>query len=140
VPRLDRERAVAIEDDRTSDLLIQSEDVPGVELLIPQASLVIFPPGSRREILLVPIAPDRLSTTPPSGRASVQPFQVEPLEVVFSPPAPVRFQNVDGLTPCAALDVFLLSPETGQWELVNQAVVDASGTLVDGADLPRGGL
>ncbi len=140
VSRINRSRAIRIDPNRIDDIVLASPDVPGLEIALPSFHEVIFPLGFAPDVLLVPIAPDRLSTPLPEGRATRQLFQVEPLGVEFNPPVSARLPNIDGLRPGATVDVYRLVPQTGRWTAIDTAVVEASGTRLDGALLPGGGM
>ncbi len=130
LPSIDLANAVQV--DPTRDTLITTGAIIGASVLVKAGNLIDLqgmPYSGKLSITEVPIA-----LTPAALPRNLIPdlvLTIQPGDMVFAAPAPLSFPNRSGRTPGSVLDLWAISPITGEFTIVGSMVVSADGKTVD---------
>ncbi len=130
LPSLDTANAVTI--DPARDTAVTTSAIPGAEVLIRSGTLMTqqgTPYTGKLSITEVPIA-----LTPAALPAGVFPdlvVTIQPGEMVFASPAPLKLPNRSGRAPGSPMDLWAINPITGQFDKVGSMRVSADGQTID---------
>lgn len=140
LPVLDADgRAVANPD---TDVVITRADTPGLELVVPAGSATFADGSTSGEVQVVRVNRDKIPMLPPDGTAPRLAFSIQPGDVVFDPPAPIRFPNLEGRAPGEVVKLFSFDHDVGEFVTVGTAQVTADGAFVasePGQGIVKGG-
>ncbi len=138
LPALDLANADPVDPAQTSivdsaDVMIDGTMFKPIVLTIPPGTAMNAETGTPFDdaASITIVREDRGPLPLPDGIDASLYITVQPFNMVFDPPAPISFPNVDGFNPGATVDIFGLNRETGEFEKVGTGTVSADGTTVD---------
>ena len=130
LPNVDTANAITV--DPTIDTKITTSAIPGAEVLVKAGTLINLqgtPYTGKLSITEVPV-----SFTPAGLPSNLIPdlvATIQPSEMVFSTPAPIKLPNRAGREPGRPMDLWAVNPTNGQFEIVAEMVVSADGKTID---------
>ena len=130
LPNVDTANAITV--DPTIDTKITTSAIPGAEVLVKAGTLINLqgtPYTGKLSITEVPV-----SFTPAGLPSNLIPdlvATIQPSEMVFSTPAPIKLPNRAGRVPGRPMDLWAVNPTNGQFEIVGKMVVSADGKTID---------
>ena len=130
LPALDVANGMIV--DPEADTVVTTPTLPGAAVTVPAGSLQDQQGMPFTGVLSITEVPQDL--TPAALPEDLSPGMVvtiQPGEMVFTVPAPLRLPNTNGVPPGTEMDLWSISPITGEFEVVGTGVVSADGTTVD---------
>ena len=130
LPSIDLANAVQV--DPTRDTLITTGAISGASVLVKAGNLIDLqgtPYSGKLSITEVPV-----TLTPAALPRNLIPdlvVTIQPGDMVFAAPAPLSLPNRSGRTAGSVLDLWSISPITGEFTIVGGMVVSADGKTVD---------
>ena len=104
----------------------------GVEMTVPPFTAKLADGGDFFGELSISEVPEGLA--PAALPDSLQPgllITIQPVGVIFEPPVPITFPNVDGLDPESVVDIWSLDPDEGVFIIVAKGRVRSDGSAID---------
>lgn len=136
LPELDPLSFLDVSDTQGGTLTLRANPLWQMHLAPGQAR---FANGSRTGRLYVAsVPPDRIPMPVAGGKTSRFFDTVQPLNVIFDPPAQVSFPNLDNLKPGTVTDIFTLSYTSGTFVRTGRGKVSEDGRLI--SSLPGEGI
>lgn len=129
LPRIDRASLTVVNPNATTVVTN-----PNLEITI------VVPPHAARNpgggdfdgALSISIVPESLAPAAlPEELGFGEAITIQPVGVVFDPPVPISFSNLDGLSPGSEVDIWSLDPESGTFVIVGTGRVTLDGARVD---------
>ena len=114
------------------------DDLPGFSLTVDPGTAT-FPDGGKEGIVTVTsVNVDKIPMTPNFGQQPRFVVTIQPPGVLFDPPAPVTFPNLDGLAPGAITELYSFDHDLAQFISIGLAEVSEDGTQL--VSLPGSGI
>lgn len=136
LPELDPLSFLDVSDTQGGTLTLRANPLWQMHLAPGQAR---FANGSRTgKLYVASVPPDRIPMPVAGGKTSRFFDTVQPLNVVFDPPAKVSFPNLDNLKPGTVTDIFTLSYTSGTFVRTGRGKVSEDGRLI--TSLPGEGI
>jgi RHS repeat-associated protein len=132
MPRLDTEHAVSISNPTTSEVVLTTPRIPGLEVHIPAGSTILDEEGDPvTELGITPIPIDRTPFPLPAGVYVPVYFTVQPGGAYVEPEgAWVVYPNYTDLDPGTRADFWNYDPDEAGWHTYGKGTVTADGTQV----------
>ena len=128
--------------DTASGVVLPLDDLPGSSLTIAAGSATCPDPGIC-EVSFTRVANDQLPSLPPQGRMPAVAWSVQPLGVVFDPPAELTVPNTGEFAPGATVDLWEFDHDLAQFVRFGTGTVSDNGASVtsdEGFGISRSGV
>lgn len=136
LPQLDSDSYIDVSDTQGGTLTLRSNPLWKIHVAPGQARFANGTGTGRLYVASVP--PDRIPMPPAGGRMSRFFDTIQPLNVVFNPPAQVSFPNLDNLPAGTVTDIFTLSYSSGTFVITGRGQVSEDALVI--ASLPGQGI
>lgn len=138
LPNLDIASADPVDPTQTSmidsaDVIMEGENFGPIVLTVPPGTAMNSETGTPfTDSISITVVPSEKSPLPlPDDIIPSIYFTIQPFTVLFDPPAPISFPNIEEFPPGAKVDIFGLNRETGEFEKVGTGAVSENGDTVD---------
>ena len=113
-----------------TDVIIERPDLPGFQMTIPAGSATFPEDVKTGQVQVISVNRDKIPMPPSDGSLPRWVIAIKPADVVFDPPAPFRFPNVDGRDPGAVVPMWSFDHDVGQFVVVATGQVTEDGAFV----------
>ncbi|MCB9938706.1 MAG: hypothetical protein H6823_10725 [Planctomycetaceae bacterium] len=130
LPALDMANGVTI--NPALDTTVTTAAVPGAEVMV-KAGTLMNQQGTpfTGALSITEVPPNLTPAALPEGLLPDLVVTIQPGEMVFATPAPLSLPNRAGWAPGTKMDLWSISPITGEFEIVGEGRVSTDGSLVE---------
>ena len=118
------------------DVILSMSDVPGFSIKVFANSTFVRDPVTG-ELIQQPVTLsssqvkfDKVPMAPPQGSAPLVVGTIQPVGVIFNPPAAVCYPNTTGLAPGDVADIFAFHHDIGSFVSIGPGTVSEDGSVV----------
>ena len=133
LPALDTANATPI--DPNANTFVTTAAIPGMQVFVAAGTLRDQQGNAFSDSLsITEVPPDLTPASLPENLLPDLVVTIQPAEMVFTTPAPIRFPNTAGYAPGEILDLWSINPLTGEFEIVGEMQVSSDGSVVNTID------
>lgn len=136
LPRMEQDSYLDVSDTQGGTLTIRSNQT--WQMYVAPGQVRFANGGRTGRLYVAAVSPDKIPMPVAGGKNSRFFDTVQPLNVVFDPPAQVSFPNTDNLPPGTITDIFTLSYTSGTFIRTGRARASEDGRVV--TSLPGEGI
>jgi hypothetical protein len=118
--------------DPMQDATVTTPAIPGTELFVAAGTLMNQQGAPFDGVLsITEVPPDLTPAALPENLIPSLVVTIQPGEMVFAAPAPLSLPNTDGWAPGTMMDLWSISPVTGEFENVGTGKVSNDGSVIE---------